>query len=166
MNRRVVVTGIGLVTPLGADVETVWSRLLKGESGVGRITLFDASNFVTQIAAEVKDWDISAIGENPDDWKLQDRHTKFAIGAGYQAMKDAGLLGDDGTNLDPERFGVYTGAGEGAQNFDDFAAMTLAGLGENGEFDEAKFIEKGLEILNPVRELEQEPNMPDRKSVV
>ncbi len=160
MNRRVVVTGIGLVTPLGADVETVWSRLLNGESGVGRITLFDASNFATQIAAEVKDWDISAIGENPDDWKEQDRHTKFAIGAGYQAMKDAGLLGDDGTNLDPERFGVYTGAGEGAQNFDDFAAMTLAGLGENGEFDEAKFIEKGLEILRPVRELEQEPNMP------
>jgi len=160
MNRRVVVTGIGLVTPLGADVETVWRRLLNGESGVGRITLFDASNFATQIAAEVKDWDISAIGENPDDWKEQDRHTKFAIGAGYQAMKDAGLLGDDGTNLDPERFGVYTGAGEGAQNFDDFAAMTLAGLGENGEFDEAKFIEKGLEILRPVRELEQEPNMP------
>lgn len=160
MNRRVVVTGIGLVTPLGADVETVWRRLLNGESGVGRITLFDASNFATQIAAEVKDWDVSAFGENPDDWKLQDRHTQFAVGAGYQAMKDAGLLGDDGTNLDPERFGVYTGAGEGAQNFADFAAMTLAGLGENGEFDEAKFIEKGLEILNPTRELEQEPNMP------
>lgn len=160
MSRRVVVTGIGLVTPLGADVETVWRRLLNGESGVGRITLFDASNFATQIAAEVKDWDISAIGENPEDWKLQNRHTKFAIGAGYQAMKDAGLLGDDGTNLDPERFGVYTGAGEGAQNFDDFAEMTLAGLEENGGFDEAKFIAKGLEILNPVLELEQEPNMP------
>lgn len=160
MSRRVVVTGIGLVTPLGADVETVWRRLLNGESGVGRITLFDASNFATQIAAEVKDWDISAIGENPEDWKLQNRHTKFAIGAGYQAMKDAGLLGDDGTNLAPERFGVYTGAGEGAQNFDDFAEMTLAGLEENGGFDEAKFIAKGLEILNPVLELEQEPNMP------
>lgn len=160
MSRRVVVTGIGLVTPLGADVETVWRRLLNGESGVGRITLFDASNFATQIAAEVKDWDISAIGENPEDWKLQNRHTKFAVGAGYQAMKDAGLLGDDGTNLDPERFGVYTGAGEGAQNFDDFAEMTLAGLEENGGFDEAKFIAKGLEILNPVLELEQEPNMP------
>lgn len=160
MSRRVVVTGIGLVTPLGADVETVWRRLLNGESGVGRITLFDASNFATQIAAEVKDWDISAIGENPEDWKLQNRHTKFAIGAGYQAMKDAGLLGDGGTNLDPERFGVYTGAGEGAQNFDDFAEMTLAGLEENGGFDEAKFIAKGLEILNPVLELEQEPNMP------
>ncbi|MBR4833431.1 MAG: beta-ketoacyl-ACP synthase II [Thermoguttaceae bacterium] len=160
MSRRVVVTGIGLVTPLGSDVETVWKRLLNGESGVGRITLFDASNFATQIAAEVKDWDISEIGENPEDWKLQDRHTKFAIGAGYRAMKDAGLLGDDGTNLDPERFGVYTGAGEGAQNFDDFAAMTLAGLEGEGDFDEAKFIAKGLEILNPVRELEQEPNMP------
>ena len=58
MSNRVVVTGIGLVTPLGHDVETIWKRLLNGESGVGRITLFDCSNFATQIAAEVKDWDV------------------------------------------------------------------------------------------------------------
>ena len=113
MSNRVVVTGIGLVTPLGHDVETIWKRLLNGESGVGRITLFDCSNFATQIAAEVKDWDVDEIGENVEDWKLQDRHVKFAVGAGYKAMKDAGLLGEGAANLDPERFGVYTGAGEG-----------------------------------------------------
>lgn len=160
MSRRVVVTGIGLVTPLGHDVETVWRRLLNGESGVGRITLFDASNYATKIAAEVKNWDVDDIGEDPKDWKNQDRHTKFAVGAGYKAMKDADLLGDGAKHIDPDRFGVYTGAGEGEQSFSDFAAMMVAGLNEDAGLDEGKFIQKGMEILNPVRELEQEPNMP------
>ncbi|MBS7338002.1 MAG: beta-ketoacyl-ACP synthase II [Thermoguttaceae bacterium] len=160
MSNRVVVTGIGLVTPLGHDVETIWKRLLNGESGVGRITLFDCSNFATQIAAEVKDWDVDEIGENVEDWKLQDRHVKFAVGAGYKAMKDAGLLGEGAANLDPERFGVYTGAGEGEQSFEDFSQMMIAALDEEGNLDEGKFVQKGIEILNPVRELEQEPNMP------
>jgi len=62
MRNRVVVTGVGFVTPLGSDVETVWRRLLNGESGVGRIARFDASNFPTQIAAEVRDWDLSEVG--------------------------------------------------------------------------------------------------------
>lgn len=157
MNRRIVITGIGLVTPLGHDLETVWQRLLNGESGVGPITLFDASNFPTKIAAEVKNWDISEIGENLDDWKDQDRHTCFAVGAGHKAMKDSGLLEAD---FDRTRFGVYTGAGEGKQNFDDFAAMMLAAMNDDGSFDEGKFIQKGLEILHPIREIEQEPNMP------
>ena len=160
MSRKVVVTGIGLVTPLGHDVETIWRRMLNGESGVGRITIFDASNYATQIAAEVKDWDVDDIGENPADWKNQDRHTKFAVGAGYKAMKDSGLLDEGAQSLDPERFGVYTGAGEGEQSFSDFAEMMVAALDENGNLDEGKFIQKGMEILNPVRELEQEPNMP------
>lgn len=157
MNRRVVITGVGLVTPLGYDVETVWKRLLNGESGVGRITLFDASNFQTQIAAEVKDWDISKIGENPDDWINTDRHTCFAVGAAQYAMKDSGLLDQD---FDHTRLGVYTGAGEGRQDFDMFAKMMIAALQEDGSLDHGKFVQKGMEILDPVRELEQEPNMP------
>ncbi len=166
MKRRVVITGIGLVTPLGSDVETVWKRLLNGESGVGNISLFDASNFPTKIAAEVRDWDVSDIGENPADWELQDRHTKFAVGAGFKAMRDAGLL--QGKNVlrivDPVRFGVYTGAGEGKQDFDLFTQMILSGLREgdldgSGRFDYGKFIERGIEILDPVREKEQEPSM-------
>ncbi|MDO5566839.1 MAG: beta-ketoacyl synthase N-terminal-like domain-containing protein, partial [Planctomycetia bacterium] len=115
MSRRVVITGMGLVTPLGHDVETVWQRLLRGESGVGHITLFDASNFQTKIAAEVRDWDISEIGEDPENWKNQDRHTCFAVGAAYKALKDSGLLD---TDFDHDRVGVYTGAGEGKQNFE------------------------------------------------
>ncbi len=98
MARRVVITGIGLVTPLGHDVETVWQKLLTGQSGVGPITLFDASNFPTKIAAEVKDFDMSAIGEDPADWEKQERHAKFALGAGFKAMVDAGLW--DGAKKD------------------------------------------------------------------
>ena len=165
--KRIVITGIGLVTPLGWEVETVWKRILNGESGVGKITLFDATNFPTKIAAEVRDWDVSKIGEKPKNWERQDRHTRFAVGAGFSAMQDAGLLDQRKTIslVNPERFGIYTGAGEGKQDFDTFTQMVLAGLAEGdrdgtGHFDYGRFIEKGIEILDPVREEEQEPNMP------
>ena len=157
MRRRVVVTGMGCVTPLGTDLETVWRRLLAGESGVGQITLFDASNFPTKIAAEVRDWDLSDVGENPADWKCQGRHTHFAIGAAKKAVADSGL---DLGRIDPTRFGVYTGSGEGQQDFDRFTEMMVAGLGGGDQFDLAKFTKKGLEMLHPIAELEQEPNMP------
>ena len=91
MRRRVVVTGMGWVTPMGADIETVWRRLLAGESGVGYTTLFDASNFPTKISAEVRNWDLADVGENPADWKYQGRHTHFAVGAAKKAMADSGL---------------------------------------------------------------------------
>jgi 3-oxoacyl-[acyl-carrier-protein] synthase II len=156
MRRRVVVTGAGGVTPLGAQIEPAWQRLLAGESGVGDITLFDASNFPTKIAAEVRNWDISDVGENPEDWKYQGRHTHFAIGAGKKAMADSGL---DLGRIDPTRFGVYTGSGEGQQDFDRFTQMIVAAL-DGPNLDLAKFTRKGLEVLNPIAELEQEPNMP------
>lgn len=157
MRRRVVVTGIGCVTPMGTDVETVWRRLLKGESGVGCISLFDASNFPTKISAEVRNWDVSEVGENPEDWKHQGRHTHFAVGAAKKAVADSGL---DLGKLDPTRFGVYTGSGEGQQDFRRFTDMIVAGLGPDGALDMAAFTRKGLEILDPIAELEQEPNMP------
>ena len=91
MRRRVVVTGMGYVTPLGTEIETVWRRLLNGESGVGYITLFDASNFPTKISAEVRDWDLSDVGENPEHWKYQGRHTQFAVGAAKKAIADSGI---------------------------------------------------------------------------
>lgn len=158
MRRRVVVTGIGCVTPLGADVETMWRRLLAGESGVGHISIFDASGFPTKIAAEVHDWDISQAGENPEDWKYQGRHTRFAVGAAKQAVADSGL---DLDRIDPTRFGVYTGCGEGQQDFNRFTEMMVAATEGGGDtLDTTKFIQKGFETLHPIAELEQEPNMP------
>src|SRR5271167_1539086 len=107
MRRRVVITGIGSVTPMGPDVETMWARLLRSESGIGYTTLFDAANFPTKISAEVRDWSVASVGEDPDTWKHHGRHTRFAVGAATQAVRDAGLL--DAT-IDPTRFGVYLGS--------------------------------------------------------
>ena len=156
MRRRVVVTGIGAVTPLGSEIETIWRRLLDGESGVGYITHFDATNFPTKISAEVRDWDLSDVGEDPQDWKHQGRHTHFAVGAAKKAVADSGILDSP---LDPTRFGVYTGSGEGQQDFDLFTRMMVAALNEEG-LDLGQFTKTGLEILHPIAELEQEPNMP------
>ena len=157
MRRRVVVTGVGCVTPLGANVETVWKRLLNGDSGIGYTTLFDASNFPTKISAEVRDWDLSDVGEDPEEWKCQGRHTHFAVGAACKAMADSGIAD---AHVEPTRFGIYTGSGEGQQDFDRFTEMMVAGLAGGDTLDLARFTRKGLETLDPITELEQEPNMP------
>ncbi len=157
MRRRVVVTGIGCVTPLGTEIETIWNRVLNGESGVGYTTLFDASNFPTKISAEVRNWDVSDVGENPADWKFQGRHTHFAVGAVKKAVADSGI---DFGKIDPTRVGVYMGSGEGQQDFYRFSKMMVAGLQGGSGFDLARFTQAGLETLHPIAELEQEPNMP------
>lgn len=156
MRRRVVITGVGCVNPLGHDVPTVWRALKEGNSGVARTTIFDATRFPTQIAAEVKDWDVSQVGEDPRLWKHRGRHTRFAAGAAKQAAESSGILD---CHPDPTRFGVYLGSGEGQQDFGSFSQMMTAAL-QRDELDIAEFSRKGLEIVNPMDELEQEPNMP------
>jgi 3-oxoacyl-[acyl-carrier-protein] synthase II len=156
MRRRVVISGVGCVTPLGTEVETVWEGLKNGASGVGYTSVFDASGFPTKISAEVRGWDISQMGEDPAVWKLRGRHTKFAAGAAKQAVRDSGILD---AQIDPARFGVYLGSGEGQQDFDCFARMMTSAL-SGGEFNLALFTKAGMEWLHPTIELEQEPNMP------
>ena len=156
MRRRVVITGVGSINPMGHDVETVWNGLKESQSGVGYTTIFDASNFPTRISAEVKDWDITDAGEDAELWKHRGRHSLFAAGAARQAIDSSGIL-DSG--IAPTRLGVYLGAGEGSQDFDSFTRMMTAALAD-GSFDLANFTREGLEILNPTVELEQEPNMP------
>ncbi len=156
MRRRVVVTGIGMINPMGHDCATVWAGLKEGKSGVAPTTLFDASGFPTKISAEVKNWDIASTGESAEVWRDRGRHTKFAAGAAKQAIADSGIMH---TTIDPVRFGIYLGSGEGNQDFLTFTKMMAAAL-EGGDYDAAKFIAKGLALLNPAKELEQEPNMP------
>ena len=156
MRKRVVITGIGCINPMGNDVETMWKGLKESQSGVGYTTVFDASGFPTKISAEIKDWDVTDIGEDEGEWTDRARHTRFAAGAARQAIDSSGCLD---ANLDPTRFGVYLGSGEGNQDFLSFAHMVTAGLTEEG-LDTSRFIKAGLESLNPMAELEQEPNMP------
>jgi 3-oxoacyl-[acyl-carrier-protein] synthase II len=156
MRRRVVITGIGCITPLGVEVETMWAALRQGRSGVGYTTVFDASNFPTKISAEVRDWDITDEGEDAAAWKYRGRHTRFAAGSALKAMRDSGILDKP---IDPTRLGVYLGSGEGQQDFGIFTRMMTSAL--DGEtLDMARFSKAGLEMLNPLSELEQEPNMP------
>ncbi len=106
----------------------VWDRLTAGRSGVGRLTLFDASRFPVQIAAEVKDWSIAEVGEDPLRWRHHPRQTRFAVASGIKAMRYAGLdelehRNDNGRIVDPLRFGVYLGCGETYQDWHQFAQM-------------------------------------------
>ncbi|MFM7564273.1 MAG: beta-ketoacyl-[acyl-carrier-protein] synthase family protein [Planctomycetota bacterium] len=157
MRRRVVVTGVGVINPMGNDVETMWAGLKASKSGVGYTSIFDATNFRTRISAEIKNWDIGQQGEDPEKWKHRGRHTRFAAGAAIQAMRSSGALD---SIQDRRRFGVYLGSGEGNQDFQTFAMMMADSLDANGQLDLVKFTRKGLETLNPLVELEQEPNMP------
>lgn len=107
--RRVVVTGLGVVTALGHDVPTFWSSLLAGRCGVRRISLFDPSAFASQIGAEVRDWD-AAQHMDPKEARRNDRYTHFGFVAARQAFADAGL---DMAREDGDRVGVMIGSGIG-----------------------------------------------------
>lgn len=156
MKRRVVVTGVGCVTPIGSSPSELQSSLYAGRVGVGRLTLFDASRFPVQIAAEVRDWDLSQVGEDPQRWQHCPRQTTFAIGAGLQAAQQAGLRD---ARIDAQRFGIYLGCGE---PFADFRAFTesiqeaRAGSGQEPD----SFMRHALRVFDPETEREYEPDLP------
>jgi 3-oxoacyl-[acyl-carrier-protein] synthase II len=110
MKRRVVVTGMGAITPVGNDVATTWQALLDGKSGAGPITHFDASNFPVRFACEVKSFDPLEYMERKEA-KRADQFTQYAVGAAKQAMMNAGLAEQNGR--DPDRIGVIIGSGIG-----------------------------------------------------
>jgi 3-oxoacyl-[acyl-carrier-protein] synthase II len=133
MTRRVVITGTGLLTAVGLDVQETWAALLAGKSGAGPITQFDASQFDVRFACEVKGFDPGAYIERKEI-KRTDRFAQFAIAAATQAMREAGLeesLGD----VDPERFGVIVGSGIGGIH--------------TFEEQHAKLIERGPSRVSP-----------------
>lgn len=108
-SRRVVVTGLGVVTSIGHDVETFWSSLVAGRCGIQRVTLFDPAEFACQIGAEVRDWD-AAQHMDPKEARRNDRYTHFGFVAAQQAVKDASL---DFEREDGDRVGVMIGSGIG-----------------------------------------------------
>ena len=155
MRRRVVVTGIGCVTPVGTSVAATWEALKESRSGIGPITHFDASSFPTRFAAEVKGFNLGEHIANPERFEFAGRNVHFAIGAADEAVRDSGIL-DAG--IDPAQFGVYLGAGEGQQDFQLFMRI-IAESASSGEFSLEEFTRRGLQCLNPRVEVEQEPNM-------
>ncbi len=109
MRRRVVITGLGCVSPVGNDVSSLWSNILAGQSGVGQITHFDASDYDVRFAAEVKGFDGAALFGSREARRM-DRYSQFALAATLQAVQDAGLVIDDGNR---DRVGVVIGTGIG-----------------------------------------------------
>ncbi|HOB73891.1 MAG TPA: beta-ketoacyl-[acyl-carrier-protein] synthase family protein [Phycisphaerae bacterium] len=162
--RRVVITGMGWVTPLGDDLESVWQRLLAGESGIAKTTLFDASTFPTTFSAEVKEFDLAKY-LGPEDaarHKHCNRNAGFALAAVKMAWDAAGLSG--ATKLDSTRIGIYLGSGEGPIDFDNFVAAAVKGWdreanGGRGDLDARKWCEVASQRLNAITEFEQDPNM-------
>ncbi len=162
MERRVVITGMGCVTPLGLDVETLWKNLLAGESGVGPTTLFDAQTFPTSFAAEVKDFRLEQVlGADAERHAGASRNTIFAMGAAGMAWKASGL--DRYLSLAPTRVGVYLGGGEGPVDFFGSATAAIAAClqqdGSVGPLDTVKWSQTALTALDATCELEQDPNM-------
>lgn len=111
MTQRVVVTGMGVVTSLGSDIQTFWNNLIAGKSGVSRIEAFDTSDYTTKIAAEIKDWNPEAFGLDKKITRKMDRFVQFAAAASLMALKDSGV--EIGGNADPDRVGVVVGSGIG-----------------------------------------------------
>ena len=158
MQRRVVVTGMGMVTPVGGDLESTWTALQAGQSGVGPISLFDATSFATKIAAEAKGFRLSNYVADADRWTEHCRNTLFAIAASRMAVDQSGLL-TGSKPVDPRRFGIYLGSGEGQQDFPRFVKLVHASS-QAGRVDTGYFTRHGLNDLHPIHESEQEPGTP------
>ena len=109
-DRRVVVTGLGVVTPLGHDLNTFWQNLITGQCGIDKITAFDASAFATQIAGEVKNFDPTPAFPSPKEIRRTDRYSQFGVYAAWSALKDSGLELD---KENTDEIGVFLGSGIG-----------------------------------------------------
>jgi 3-oxoacyl-[acyl-carrier-protein] synthase II len=153
----IVITGMGWITPLGQSIETVWKRLLDADSGVGVNSLFDASTFPTNIAAQVRDFDLASHVADHKPHLGAGRSTQFALAAASQAWKQAGL---DGAALDLDRVGIYFASGEGSLDFDAYTGAALAGWdGTAGSVNATRWAQVARQKMDVVREFEQEPNM-------
>ncbi len=163
MARTIVITGMGWITPLGHDLETVWRRLLAGETTICPTFLFDAGTFPTTFSAQVQDFALSRFLDAAGVQRHRDasRNTQFALAAAEMAWADAGLRGDDG--LDPTRVGIYLGGGEGPLDFENFAAAAVQGWKKGdegaGHLDTVAWAEVALRRLVKSREAEQDPNL-------
>ncbi|MEM1165703.1 MAG: beta-ketoacyl-[acyl-carrier-protein] synthase family protein [Planctomycetota bacterium] len=165
--RRVVITGCGWVTPLGADVESVWTKLLAGTSAVAPLRRSPVETYATNFGAEVKEFDLSFFVAAPDEHTGAHPHTQFALAAAAQAWKQA-KLGDISRPgqrdagfpaLDRARLGVYLGSGEGAPDLEPFAAANIAGWDNDRRgVNTTRWAEVARAEMTRWGELEQEPH--------
>jgi 3-oxoacyl-[acyl-carrier-protein] synthase II len=155
---------MGIVCPLGHDLETLWEAILAGKSGMAKTTIFDASTFPSTFDAEVKDYDFTKYTKNPHLHKHSNRGSAFAIGATAQACRQARIdieTPQPTDGIDRSRLGIYLGAGEGSIDNDAFfAAIVEAWDAAKNQMDWNRWAQVAFGKMDPMRELEQEPNMP------
>lgn len=113
MNRRVVVTGTGVISPVGNDTQTFWKNILDGVCGIDLITSIPTDDLPVRIAGEVKDFTPADYGIETPFARKQDKFTIYAVAAAWQAMNESGLSSAENGNIDPFRLGVYVGSGIG-----------------------------------------------------
>jgi 3-oxoacyl-[acyl-carrier-protein] synthase II len=155
MTRRVVITGMGVITPLGNTVDALYEAQLAGRSGVGPIVHFNASTFPTKFAAQVKHFKLADHVADPERWKAAGANSRFAAAAARHTLADAGLLDD--TRVDRDRFGIYIGAGEGIHDFHNFFTLVARNYErERRRVNTAGFGANGLKEFHPASEFEQE----------
>ena len=153
--KRVVITGLGAVTPLGNNVRETWEGLKNGRSGVARITLFNAESFPTRIAGEVKDFNFSKWTRTNGTNHFLGRNSHFALEAAGEAVHDARV---DIRRLNPERFGVYFGAGDGGFDFSEYASIVSGSTRANAEgVEPEEYHKNSLHRISAERILEQDP---------
>jgi 3-oxoacyl-[acyl-carrier-protein] synthase II len=159
MRRRVVITGMGAITPLGYSVEALYRGQLEGKSGVGLITIFNAARFPTKIAAQLKDFDLAKFVGNTERWADSGCNSRFAAAASQQALVDADLLENE--SIDRTKFGVYLGCGEGIQDYNNLISLIARSSPPGARaVDNVAFSRDGLHHFHPGRECEQELHTP------
>src|SRR5438270_12664531 len=156
--RRVVVTGLGVVSPNGIGKEAFWSACVAGTSGVGPIRSFDASGHPVRIAAEVSEFDVHSFvpSEHRKHLKIMGRASRFGVAAAGMALADSGLAMD---RLDPARVGVVMGAGLVPIDLPDLAPLLKEAVDEDGRFQPTLLGERGRDGLFPLWLLKYLPNM-------
>jgi 3-oxoacyl-[acyl-carrier-protein] synthase II len=166
MTERIVITGLGLVCPVGHNVESAWKAILAGKSNVASTTIFDASTFPTTFSSEVKNFDPSKYIKNWSLHKDCSRGSSFALAAAAEACRQARIdietdppQADD--KIDRTRMGIYMGCGEGSVNNEVFFdCLVKAWDNQNNKMDWNRWAEIASAGFTAANELEQEPNMP------
>ena len=126
MNQRVVITGMGVITPVGNNIDDFWQNLLAGKCGIDHIKGFEEYDLPVSVAGQIKDFDPEANGMDKANVRRSDQYCQYAMAAAYQAMMDSGLV--SGENVEPERLGTYIGSGIGGMQT--FVAETTKLLNE------------------------------------
>lgn len=162
MPRRVVITGQGWVTPLGHDVPSAWSRMLAGENGIDRVSVFDAGTWSTNFASEVKNYDLFRVLPGTEHrHRHASRSTTFLLGAAVQAWRQAGLDAFARTGgFKPRRMGIYLASGEGSMDYGPFFSTCVAAWNDAARaVDAPTWGREAVAQLKPAREIAQEPNL-------